>query len=256
MSKFKASHPARPYPVNNFTVIESVYGRFVVNRHCAYQAEALIKTGATHIENELAPMFTIVGTLPVNAVIVDVGANAGFVCVPLANAVREKGGQVLAYEVQRMMFNALCGTVALNDLDNLRVFNQGMGAEAGQLKVPVQNYSKPQDFGMVSLVNQDQIQAHEIVQIITLDSVPLQRLDFLKIDVEGMELEVLAGGKQAIARHRPWCWIEYWMIDSKALKDFFAPLEYTLYRMDKLNVLCAPNEHLGANRVNINGPLF
>jgi hypothetical protein len=42
------------HKVNNFAVLESVYGRFVVNRHCAYQAETLIKTGYPHIEPELA----------------------------------------------------------------------------------------------------------------------------------------------------------------------------------------------------------
>jgi hypothetical protein len=35
--------------VNNFTVIESEFGRFIVNRHCAHQAESLIKTGRPHI---------------------------------------------------------------------------------------------------------------------------------------------------------------------------------------------------------------
>ena len=33
--------------VNNFVVIESVYGKFIVNRHCDFQADALIKTGRT-----------------------------------------------------------------------------------------------------------------------------------------------------------------------------------------------------------------
>ena len=45
--------------LNNFTVIESIYGRFIVNRHCAYQAEALIKTGAPHIQAEVSQMLTI-----------------------------------------------------------------------------------------------------------------------------------------------------------------------------------------------------
>jgi hypothetical protein len=39
--------------INNFVVIDSIYGKFIVNRYCDYQAEALIKTGATHIEPEL-----------------------------------------------------------------------------------------------------------------------------------------------------------------------------------------------------------
>ena len=42
--------------VNNFTVFESVYGRFVVNRHCDFQADVLAKTGrAPHQARALAP---------------------------------------------------------------------------------------------------------------------------------------------------------------------------------------------------------
>ena len=50
--------------VNNFTVIESVYGNLIVNRHCTNQAEALIKTGRPHIEGELRKILMIVGSLP------------------------------------------------------------------------------------------------------------------------------------------------------------------------------------------------
>jgi hypothetical protein len=49
--------------VKNFTVIESVYGKFLVNRHCAYQAEALIKTGRPHIDDELRKILAIVESL-------------------------------------------------------------------------------------------------------------------------------------------------------------------------------------------------
>ena len=38
--------------VRNFVVIDSIHGPFVINRHCALQAEALIKTGRPHIQGE------------------------------------------------------------------------------------------------------------------------------------------------------------------------------------------------------------
>ena len=63
--------------VNHFTVIESVYGRFIVNRHCTFQAEHLIKTGLPHIESELRNILAIVETLPAKSVVVDAGANIG-----------------------------------------------------------------------------------------------------------------------------------------------------------------------------------
>ncbi len=46
------------------------------------------------------------------------------------------------------------------------------------------------------------------VQVVTLDEFHLDRLDFLKADVEGMELEVLKGAEQTIARCRPLIYAE------------------------------------------------
>ena len=105
--------------INNFTVVESIYGRFIVNRHCSHQAEALIKTGIPHIQSELKQILTIVSSLPNECLIIDAGANIGLVSVPIAQAVKGKHGVVHSFEPQRMLFYALCGTAALNDLENL-----------------------------------------------------------------------------------------------------------------------------------------
>ena len=46
--------------VDNFVVLDSVYGKFIVPRTCLFQAESLVKTGRTHIEDELNNIFAIV----------------------------------------------------------------------------------------------------------------------------------------------------------------------------------------------------
>jgi FkbM family methyltransferase len=240
--------------VNNFTIIESVYGRFVVNRHCAFQAEALIKTGRPHIESELQQILKLVATLPPNCVIVDAGANIGLVSVPVAQAIRGKGGIVHAFEVQRMMSYALCGAAALNDLENLYVHHRGLGAADAVLKVPRVDYGVAQDFGMVSLADQAGISAHESVQVSAIDELALPRLDFLKIDVEGMETDVLKGARNAIAAHQPWCWIENWKVGADPVKQQFAGLPYKFFQIDKLNMFCAPADKLAAAKVGVNAP--
>lgn len=101
--------------VNNFVMIDSVHGKFIVNRHCLYQAESLIKTGHTHIETELSNILKIISLSDDNPVALDIGANIGFVSVPIANFLKRRGGgTVYAFEAQRMLYYALCGTVALN----------------------------------------------------------------------------------------------------------------------------------------------
>jgi len=242
--------------MHNFVMIESVHGKFIVNRHSQYQAEALIKTGATHIEHELQFIFAVVNTLPSGAVALDAGANIGFICVPLASWLRQKNGVVHAFEPQRMLFYALCGSAALNDLSNLHIYNMALGKEKKPIKVPLQNYAAPKDFGAVSLKDQKEIESHEMVDATRIDDLGLPRLDFLKIDVEGMEIDVLSGARKTIKDHRPWCLIEYWMIDGFLLKEEFKDLNYELYRMDHLNVLCAPVEKLLQSRINISAPKF
>jgi FkbM family methyltransferase len=240
--------------VNNFTSIESIYGRFIVNRHCHFQAEHLIKTGQTHIEAELRNILQIVGTLPKDCVVVDAGANIGLISVPVAQAVRTKGGAVHAFEVQRMIFYALCGGAALNDLENLHVYRRGVGSASAVLKVPRPDYSAVQDFGTVSLIDQNGIGEHEDVEIVAIDDLGLPRLDLLKIDVEGMEIEVLKGARRMIAEYLPWSWVEYWKVDNDAIKRQFEGLDYKFYKIDQLNMLCAPSAR--AQQITISAPEF
>ena len=239
--------------INNFTMIESVYGKFVVNRHCDFQAEALVKTGRPHIENELQTLLAITETLADGAVVVDAGANIGLVSIPLAKALYDRHGVVLAFELQRMIYYALCAGAALNDLENLFTFPHGLGAQNQDLRISKLDYGVAQDFGAFSLLVQGQDRP-EAIQIVTLDSMRLQRLDLLKIDVEGMELEVLSGGRNTIARNRPWCWIEYWKVGAEAIARTFDGLDYQCFVMDELNMICAPSDRLAGSGLAFDAP--
>ena len=246
-------------PVKNFTEMETIYGKFIVNRNCSYQADALIKTGIPHIQEELDKMFLIIDSLPEECLILDIGANIGLVGVPLAQSVKHKKGVVYAFEVQKMLYYALCGTVALNDLDNLHVFNYGIGMEESTLNVPVPDYSKVEDYGEVSLVMPNILNKYknfESIDIYTIDGMDLEKLDFIKVDVEGMEIDVLIGGANTIKKYRPWCWIEQWNVDKKTLISQFDNLDYTIYQMDGANILCCPNEKLKKLGSTINAPLY
>lgn len=223
--------------IENFTVVDSVYGQFIVNRYCSFQAEALLKTGKTHIESELNNIRIILQTLPDHCVVLDGGANIGFVSVPAAQQIAQKKGVVYAFEPQRMIFNALCGTIALNNIDNLFLSQKALGDTAGTVFVPPVDYGKPADFGMVQLNNNA---TGEAVEVITVDSLNLERLDFFKLDVEGYEIAALQGAQETLKRCEPWCWIEYWKTGQDAIMRCFDGLNYKFYLMDQLNMLCAP----------------
>ena len=235
-----------------WTVVESVHGRIIVNRNCDFQIDALAKTGRTHIEPEIEAIRSIAATLPDRCIAIDGGCNIGLVSIPLATIIRSRGGIVLAFDIQIAMTKALAGSALLNGLDNLSVNPAGLGAERGMMRVPIIDYTAPQDFGMVRLTNGTKDGMP--VQVLRIDDLGLHRLDFLKLDIEGSEAAALKGAEATIAEHRPWAWIEYFMSDPAAIKAAFHGLDYRFYRMDDQNMLCAPEDRFTASGLKIDAP--
>jgi FkbM family methyltransferase len=236
--------------VDNFVVLDSVYGKFIVARACLFQAEALVKTGRTHIESELNNIFALVNTLPNDAVIVDGGANIGFFSIPVAHVTQGRNVKIIAFEPQRQLFQALGGSLVLNGYDHVYLHNCGLGAEPGIAQLPAVNYGEVQDFGTVALSEQTTVEenrwiADRVVDVTSIDTMELPRLDFFKLDVEGYEVPALAGALETIKKHRPWIWVEYFITGTEPIKQALADLEdYVFYLVDYQNMLVAPKERL------------
>ena len=138
----------------------------------------------------------------------DIGANIGAHTVPMAKLVGSNGS-IIAFEPQRLMFQMLCGNVALNGLTNVQTFMQAVGKEAGTVEVPSLAFDVPNNFGGMSLLsNIEPGFRHESVPIIALDQLNCPRCDFMKIDVEGMEQLVLEGAAMTLLRCQPLLYVE------------------------------------------------
>jgi FkbM family methyltransferase len=136
--------------------------------------------------------------------VVEIGANMGAHTVSLAKATGSLG-RVLAFEPQRVIFQILCANLVLNGLSHVETFHAAAGREPGTITVPCLDYTARQNFGGVSLGSHA---AGEAVQQMTIDGLNLPACHLLKIDVEGMEGEVLAGAEQTIRRWRPVLYVE------------------------------------------------
>jgi hypothetical protein len=66
-----------------------------------------------------------------------------------------------------------------------------------------------------------------------------------------MEIEALRGARALIKAHQPWCWIEYWMVGADAIIEQFAGVEYEFFKVDQLNLLCAPIARWDRSRLSI-----
>jgi FkbM family methyltransferase len=132
-------------------------------------------------------------------VAIDVGANVGTHAVVLAQRVGP-GGAVLAFEPQRVLHQVLTTNATLNGITWLRAVHAAVGASSGAIDVPPIDYAQRGDFGGLQLGNW----AHgEQVTVITLDSLALKRCALIKVDVRGMEAQVLEGAGALIAATKP-----------------------------------------------------
>jgi len=140
--------------------------------------------------------------------VIDVGTNIGTISIPLAQKIG-KDGFLFGYEAQDMLYYTLCGNIALNGLRNVKPFNQAVGATPGVMYVPELSYKeKDWNYGGVSVSRTE----GNPVRVVTLDSLMkigiADKLKLIKIDVEGMEVDVLSGAKELIMESRPYLAIE------------------------------------------------
>ena len=176
------------------------HGQMVFNVNDQYVGRSLELYGE-YSEGEVALFRQIVRA---GDVVVDAGANLGAHTVPLAQMVGPTGA-VIAFEPQRVVFQTLCANLALNSLTNVMAQQAALGGEAGHIVVPNIDYGRIANFGGVALGQYDR---GEKVPVVRLDDLHLPRCRLIKIDVEGMEAEVLRGAGDTIARLMPILYLE------------------------------------------------
>jgi len=172
-------------------------------------------------------------------VALDCGANIGVHTVEWARSMHG-WGSVIAIEAQERIYYALAGNLAINNCFNASALHVAVGSTTGTLDIPVPDYSKPSSFGSLELrqspgnefigqaIDYSAEKCHP-VDLITIDSLALKRLDLLKLDIEGMELEAIAGADETLRRHKPVLLVESIKSDKEKLTSTLEALGYKIF---------------------------
>jgi FkbM family methyltransferase len=218
----KSPSEMRLATVGNNRVVRARHGLLLYNRHDAYIGKSLENYGEfSEGEHDLFRQIVHPGD-----VAIEVGANIGSLTVPLARLVGSSG-RIIAFEPQRSVFQTLCANIALNSLDNVECHWKAVGSAAGEIVVPVLDPSQTTNFGGLGL---GEYQRGERVPVATIDSLELPRCALLKVDVEGMELEVFRGAKRTLDRCQPVLYFENDRQEkSSALLAFLLECGYRLF---------------------------
>jgi FkbM family methyltransferase len=188
--------------------------------------------------------------------VLDVGANIGMTALALSQICPR--GQIAAIEPIPRTFQCLQRNVAEADSGNIKIFNFALGSRDGLALMQ----GHPSNFASSFVADNYKIPASDHfshkVAVKRLDKIfcelSLDRLDFMKVDVEGFELEVFAGAKETLTIYKPivflemnhWCLNIYRRISipefRERLMEYF-PYIYAIDGSDYLDYVDQTNVH-------------
>ncbi len=141
-----------------------------------------------------------------SAVVFDIGANFGYYSISLASGLNAEG-RVYAFEPSHGTFSRLQENISLNNLQSkITAVQSGLSDSPGIAFL----HQDPSNSGAATISHDAK---GERVAIDTLDNFcdvrQVRKVDVIKIDVEGYELQVINGGKKVLSSHRPVIMIEF-----------------------------------------------
>lgn len=166
-------------------------------------------------------------------IVVDCGANFGLFTLQLAKAVGAQG-KVYAFETQNLISQQLNLNVITNGFRNVEIFRNAVWRKSSE-KLFMEEMDTSQalvNIGAAKLVDASQ----NPVLSLALDDLQLSQCDFIKLDVQGSEVDCLLGAEKIISKLRPILIVE---IENAHLQS--------LGRSDEelINLLLAKNYKIG-----------
>ncbi len=135
----------------------------------------------------------------------DVGANIGYHTVHMAKLC--KGGKVYAFEPQTDIFNILSTNILFNHLsDNVNHYRYALSNRVEKMQFNPIEECKEKDSELLNYGGRKIVEDGEgegSINTTRFDSLKLTKLDFLKLDIEGFELNFLKGARKTISSNLP-----------------------------------------------------
>ena len=185
------------FPIETYEIVNSrSLGIFLVEKESQDMIKKVIREG-WHREWHIAQHFR--KYIRPGSVVVDIGAHIGTHTATFSHVVGDQG-RVYAFEPQLKIFSELLLNMELNGRRNISFHRVALG-NTNQW-VEMNPHSDSNEGGISVGMSGDR------VEMMKLDDFHLKNVSIIKIDVEGYEMEVLAGARETIRKNRPVIFLE------------------------------------------------
>jgi len=132
----------------------------------------------------------------------DIGANIGLYSLFASKRVG-KNGKIFSFEPQFETYNRFLQNIELNNFQNIYAINKGVGDSDGSFTI-IQNEDSAKSYITKSLSEENELPKVEVINLDKfLTKNNLSKIDYLKIDVEGFEYNVLLGCYSLLKNNPP-----------------------------------------------------
>ncbi|WP_435139245.1 FkbM family methyltransferase [Formosa sp. A9] len=167
-----------------------------------------------------------------DTIIIDVGANYGFLSMVWANSLALEG-KIYSIEANPNVYSAFKESLNVNELKNISLLNNAVGNKNGSVQLFINNTSS-------NIIHNQSVTDVIEINMITLDTFiknkNIERCDLIKIDVDGIEYEILQGSKFILQKFKPICIVE--LNEDFKILQFFSDLDYSVLDMNLKQVNC------------------
>ena len=183
--------PERTYSINGFKVILRK-GSNDFSMFCLPREEEIVNSVK----------------LNANETFVDVGANVGAYTLKIASDYKSKGIKVIAIEAHPANYKALCKNIDINKFTNIHAINKAVSDHKGIVTMYERKFLKriqPEWYTIHETISGHQLDKRYSIEVEsdTLDAIlDNYKVDFIKIDIEGAEVEALKGATNTLDRLR------------------------------------------------------
>lgn len=136
-------------------------------------------------------------TLCANKAVLVIGGNIGALAVPVGLA----SCYLEVYEPQPLICKLLEANVNMCNADRVYVEHGAVGAEAGVINVPMVDFGADCNMGMIG---KEHWGSGQEVKLFDINKVLTAKFDFMVVDAEGMELEILSAARRELLPAQMW----------------------------------------------------